>query len=48
MAARILKSRPFRTLDELREVSGIGPLRLAALRHAAEVSEVSEQDFGRR
>ena len=48
MAARIHQARPFRTLDELREVSGIGPLRLAALRQAAEVSEISGQDFGRR
>jgi hypothetical protein len=45
MAARIAAARPFRTLDELREVSGIGPLRFAALRQAA---EIREQDFGRR
>jgi len=48
MAERILKARPFRTLDELREVSGIGPIRFAALRQAAEISEIREQDFGRR
>jgi competence protein ComEA len=48
MAARIAAARPFRTLAELREVSGIGPLRFAALREAAEVSEVTEQDLGRR
>jgi hypothetical protein len=48
MAARILDARPFQTLDELREVSGIGPRRFAALRQAAEVSKVSSKDFGRR